>query len=234
MNINHDKSYLNLWHEEKEVGITEEKIHRIRFLITKDEEAAKAINKIADWLEENFIMYQRNKKDNYKTHQLFYWSDGSNNYFTIDYNDLYSFDEWDQWTEKITKYIEENYVNIVGNVYLQYKNCIKWNEVNNYIINTDFDINNLPYRKLKVISNYAFTSGSRLAEESKDKIAEIDLRFRKEFLKSKENSKVVFNGYRGTMRKVYEGEYGFFKPRAKKNYYKIRLSSIDSLEFLAF
>ena len=232
MNINHDKSYLSLWEDEKQAGITEEKINRLRFIITKDKDAKKTINKIGDWLEENFIVYQRSTKDNYKTHQLFYWSDGTGNYFTINYNELYSFDEWDKWTEKITNYIRDNYSYIEGDMFIQYKNCIKWDEVNSYILDTDFDVFNLPYKKLRCIGRHAFTSGSRLTEESKEKITELDLRFNSEFLKSKENSKVVFNGYKGTVRKINEGEYGFFKHRAKTKYYKMRLNCIDSLEFI--
>lgn len=231
MKINHDRSYLNLWGKEKEIGITEEKINRLRFEINNEK---IAIN-IADWLEENFEMYQYKNKKNYGKHQLFFWCNcGNMNYFTIDYNDNtdFTFEEWDQWTEKITKYINDNYIEVKGDVYLQYKNCIKWNEVNDYIKNTEFDLNNLPYNKLNVLSKYVYTVGGRLTEENKNKLIDLDIQLQNELLKSKENKKAIYNGIKGTIKRVKEGEYGFFKPRATMTYYPVRLDTIDSLEFI--
>ena len=118
-------------------------------------------------------------------------------------------------------------------MYLQYRNHIKWEEVNDYIQNTDFDINNLPYQKLGIISKYAYIPGGRLTEESKKRLIDLELKLQEEVFKSRGNSKVIFNGIKGTLRKVKDGEFAFFKPRGRKPYFPVRIDTINSLEFLA-
>lgn len=229
MKIKHDKGYLNLWKDMKDAGFTNERISRLDFDGMEEEKAKELL----DWLEENFIVYQyKNRtREQYKKHELFFWSNGSLDYFRISFNDENGYANWDKWLDKILNHITENHPDTKGLLSLHYQNCINWDKVNNYIQNTNFDINNLPLDKLRIITKNGGSKGrtvvgSLLSDESKEILYQLE----KELLKSLVDKKVFYNGVKGTIRKIDDNMYGFFKLRARKNYYWIRLENIRSLE----
>jgi hypothetical protein len=232
MKIIHDRYYLNLWAEQREAGFTQEIANKIVFdADMKDNRSIEAFQTIKDWLEDNFIMYQY-KKDNgvkYGEHELFYWVSWQTpeRYWTIDFNENLSFDRQIELLNQIVKYLEDNFSNVSSTVRLQYKNCMDWNLVNNYVSNLVVDYSSLPYEKLKAIFHFQFNDWKNLSKDNADKL----LNIQQELLQSLENKKVVYNGIKGTLKKIDNyGTYGVFKPRATRQYLKIGLGYIDSLE----
>lgn len=224
MLIKDDKSYLHLWEDVKNAGFTVEKVSRIDFNYKNDDN----IIKILDWLENNFKMYQY-KKDNglrYGDHELHYWSNGTN-YIQLSFNTKNSFDSWDILLSRILNHITENYSDTEGEIYLHYQNCIDWEKINDYVMNTNFDINSLPLEKLQIICHQGGLSGSLLSKESKVKLAEIE----NNFLENLEGKKVVYNNMKGNIKK-FRDDYVFFKQRATKTYYNIGLAKIRSLDLV--
>lgn len=233
MEIKHDKSYLNLWGDQRNAGFTREFADKIRFdADTRDNRCMVAFQEIKDYLEKNYKMYQY-KKDNgvkHGEHELFYWAswDTPDRYWTIDLNKRLSFEKRIELLEQIIKYLEDNFSDISGNIYLQYKNCMDWDLVNKYISELEIDYNNLPYNKLRAIFDFQFTGDwEYLTKENADKLYNIQ----RNLFENLEGKKVIFNGIKGTLKKVSSyGEYGVFKPRTKKTYYKIGLNNIKTLE----
>ncbi len=233
MEIIHDKYYLNLWAEQREAGFTQEIANKIVFdADIRDARSIETFQTIKDYLEENYIMYQY-KKDNrvkYGEHELFYWASWENpeRYWTIDFNENLSFDKRIELLNQIIKYLENNFTSVGGSVRLQYKNCMDWNLANDFISNLDIDINNIPYAKIKALYCFQFTGDWRnLTTENVNKLMSLE----QELLKSLEGKKVILNGIKGTLKKIDDcGTYGVFKPRATRQYYKIGLKYIDTLE----
>ena len=232
MNIEHDKYYLNLWIQQKEAGFSQEIVSKIRFdADVKDDRCVKAFQEIKDWLEANYKMYQY-KKDNgvkYGEHELFYWANWETpeRYWTIDFNEILSFEKRIELMQQIVKHIESNYSDISGYIYLQYKNCMDWDLANEYILNLDVDYSNVPFDQLRAIFYFQFTGGWKyLNKENANKLIDIQ----QELFKGLEDKKVVFNGIKGTLKKIdNNGGYGVFKPRATRTYQKIGLNNIISL-----
>jgi len=128
--------------------------------------------------------------------------------------------------EQIINYITEQYSNISGFISLQYKNCMDWELTNNYFENLEVDFNNLPYGKLRAIF-YLQCSGDweHLTKENVDKLYNIQF----ELLESLEGKKVIYNGIKGTVKRVNNEGYGVFKPRATRTYYPLELRTVREL-----
>ena len=228
MLIKEDKYYLNLWEDIKDIGFTIEKVNRFDFSKMDDKKAIEFLN----WLEDNFIMYQYKNKDRnqYKNHELFFWSNESADYFRINLNNKISFERWDVITEQILNYIKNNYTDVAGELRLHYQNCIDYNKVDNYILNTNFDISNLPFNELRIITKNCGSKGRTvdndlLSDESKDKLYQLE----QELLKSLVNKKVIYNDMKGTIKPIADC-YGFFKQRATKTYYNVMFERITELK----
>ena len=228
MLVREDKYYLNLWKDIKDIGFTIEKISRFDFHKMDNKKALEFL----DWLEDNYIMYQykNETRDQYKNHELFFWSNGSTDYFRISLNNKISFERWGIITEQILNYIKNNCSDIDGEIALHYQNCIDYDKVNNYILKTNFDINNLPFNELRVITKNCgdkgrTVCGSLLSEESKNKLYELE----QELLKSLVNKKVIYNGMKGTIKPISD-YYGFFKQRATRTYYNVMFERIAELK----
>lgn len=232
MEIKHDKSYLNLWEDQKNAGFTVEVVDKIKFdADIRDNRCIEAFQEIKDYLENNYKMYQYKKGNGLKhgEHELFYWASWQTpeRYWTIDLNENLSFKKRTELLEQIIKYLEDNFSDINGNVCLQYKNCMDWDLVNKYISQLEVDYNNLPYNKLRAIFYFQFNDWKYLTKENANKLIDIE----QHLFISLEGKKVIFNDIKGTLKKVDNyGTYGVFKPRAKRSYYKIGFSNINSLE----
>lgn len=231
MNIKHDKSYLNLWGDQRDAGFTKETIGKIVFDANiKDNRCITAFQTIKDWLEDNYKMYQY-KKDNgikHGEHELFYWASWQTpeGHWSIDLNERLSFDKRIELIDQIVKYLKDNYSDICGEIRLQYKNCMDWDVVNEFITDLEIDYNNIPYNKLRPIFDFQFTGDWKyLSKNNIDRLYYIQ----KEIFKKLEGKKVVFNGIQGTVKKIGEDNYGVFKPRATRTYYKLDMGNIKSL-----
>lgn len=232
MEIKDNKSYLNLWIEQKEAGFTREIVSKIVFQADlRDNKCIEVFQNIKDWLESNYKMYQY--KDNgikYGDHELFYWAswETPESHFTIDLNEKLSFDYRIKLIEQIVKYLKDNYSEINGFIKLQYQNCMDWNLVNKYISILEIDYNNIPYDKLRSISYFQFTGDWKyLTGENIYKLNNIQ----QELFKTLENKKVIYNGITGTLKKIDDyGTYGVFKPRATRTYFSIDLGKIKELK----
>ena len=231
MEIKHDKSYLNLWADQSNAGFTRELANKIVFQAdVRDNRCIVAFQTIKDWLEDNYKMYQYKKGNGvkYGEHELFYWAswDTPERYFTIDFNEVLSFDKRIELLEQIESYIVNNLSNIGGFIRLQYKNCMDWDLVNEYVLQLEIDCNNIPYDKLRAIFDFQFTGDWKyLTKENALKLYNIQ----QELLKNLEGKKVIYNGIKGTVKKVNNGGYGVFKPRATRTYYPIELKTIKEL-----
>jgi len=107
------------------------------------------------------------------------------------------------------------------------KNCMDWNFTNNYIQSLEVDYNYIPYAKLKAIFDFQFTGDWKyLNKENADKLYDIE----SNFLNHLKDKKVICNGIKGTVKRMQNGVYGLFKPRATKTYYPIGLGKIKTLE----
>jgi len=232
MEIKHDKSYLNLWDGQRKAGFTQEIANKIVFdADIRDNRCIESFQIIKDWLEDNFKMYQY-KKDNgvkHGEHELFYWASWENpeRYWTIDFNEKLSFNKRIELIKQIEKYLMDNYSEISGFIRLQYQNCMDWNLVNEYVSTLEIDYNNIPYEKLRAIFYFQFNDWRNLIKDNAEKL----LNIQQELLKTLEDKKVIFNGIKGTLKKIDNyGTYGVFKPRATRQYYKIGLNNIETLE----
>ncbi|HCF37831.1 MAG TPA: hypothetical protein DER56_01955 [Thermosipho africanus] len=166
----------------------------------------------------------------YGEHELFYWAswETPEAHWTIDFNEDIPFEKRIELMQQIVWHIENKYQNISGFINLQYKNCMNWDFVNKYVSNLDVDYNNIPFDQMRAIFDFQFTGEWKyLSKENSSKLIGIQ----QTLFKILENKKIVFNGIKGTLKKIDDnGGYGVFKPRARKTYYKIGLNNIASLE----
>lgn len=244
MEIKHDESYCYLYKDMESAGFTDRAVNKLCFqgYGTDLENSKKAIQDIKDYLEEHYKMYQY-KKDNgvtFKECELFYWcNDGDNLYFTINLSDYYTNEHNNKIVSEILNYIENNYSHINGFVNIQYEERTDWNKVNNYILNTEFDINNLPFKTFRAIAYNTQYNGNTISIEARDKLAEIN----NSFLSNIENHKIectfIMSGIlgqseqiiKGTVKRVNNG-YGIFKPRATKTYYPFDMKIIENISVI--
>lgn len=222
MKIKHNKMYLSLWEDWKKAGFTNETITKICI-----EGECETVKQIADYLENNYKMYQyvKNNGIKYGEEDLFFWTNCGETltYFdiTVKANTLVQHNEI---VNSIIQYLEANYSNTQLYVDLQYHNLKDWNLINEYL-SKDFDIDNLDVDKLRPLYGYLY-SGHQLTKENESKLIQLS----EDYLKQFENKKVILNdNIRGTIKRITEDSFGLFKPRATRTYYPIDLSKIKSL-----
>ncbi len=244
MEIKHNESYCYLYEDMKSEGFTDRAVNKLGFqgYATDLENSKQAIQKIKDYLEEHYKMYQY-KKDNgvtFKECELFYWSNDSDLYFTVNLSDYYTNEHNNEIVSEILNYIENNYSNIQGYVNIQYEERTDWNKVNDYILNTQFDVKNLPFKTLRAIEYNTYCKGDTISMEARDKLIEI----KNSFLSSVENHKIectfIMTGIFGQSKQVIKGtvkkvnnNYGIFKPRATKTYYPFDMTMIEDVKVIA-
>jgi len=231
MEIKHDQSYLSENNTLVEAGLANDMIWKICIQGNLKENEYKLIKQIADYLEENFRMYQY-KKDNgvkFKTEDLYFWTNEEREkmlYFDVSVK-ADTPEKHNQIVNSIVKYLEENYSDSQIYVRLQYKRLVNWNKVNEYL-KQDFDLNKMPVNVLQLLHNDSNYVGHGLTLESINKLNELSNAYLDQFV----DKKVLWNGeIKGTVRKFEEGRYGLFKPRARKTYFPIELGKIKSLVF---
>lgn len=189
------------------------------------------IKSIADYLEKNYRMYQYIKDNGIKfgTEDLFFWTNR-------EYEDLLYFDvvvkaesvgKHNHLVNSIVKYIEESYSNTKISVRLQYSSKLNWSRINEYLSNVYY-ISDIPFDILQTLYDRLYYSDNELNAESVTKIRLLSEIYLEQFV----NKRVVFNGIQGTVRKVEENRYGFFKLRARKSYYNLELNNIQSLSIV--
>jgi len=244
MEINHDESYLYLYSDMEHTGFTQKSVKKICFqgYAADFERSQIAIQNIKDYLENNYKMYQY-KKDNgvkFGEHELFYWCNDGGLYFDVSLNEKNSLEQNERIVNEIIDYVNQEYSNMQGYVRLQYESRTDWNKVNEYIQNTEFDINNLPYGMLNAISNAAYGQGNTLVIESRTKLQNIEQQLMNAFKDKKVIYEQVSSGVfgksrtaiKGTLKQISENAYGVFKPRATRNYYIIDMQHIANLQLV--
>lgn len=189
------------------------------------------IIQIADYLENNFRMYQY-KKDNgvkYKTEDLFFWTNCQREemtYFDVTVNSE-TLEGHNEIVNTVVKYLEENYSDTEIYVSLQYTRRFDWNKINQFL-KQDFDLNNLPVSVLQILHSESKYCGRKFTEQDIEKLNKLSTLYLDQFV----GKKVIWNGQiKGTIRKLSDG-FGLFKPRAKKSYYPLELGNIKSLSLI--
>lgn len=229
MEIKHDKSYLSENNVMVDAGFANDVVGKICFQGNFKLGEHALIKQIADYLENNFRMYQYIKDNGvkFKTEDLFFWTNDSRDkllYFDVNVK-ADTLVRHNEIVDTITKYIENNYSNSEMYVRLQYTKRMDWNKINEFL-KQDFNINNLPIELLQPLHNESKYCGNGFTEESINKLISLS----NEYLNQFTDKKVLWNGeIKGTIRKFEESRYGLFKPRAKKTYYPIELGNIRSL-----
>ena len=243
MKIKNDESCLALYGDMKRIGFTDRAVNKLCFqaFVAANRAGETAIKQIKDYLESHYKMYQyiKNNGVKYGEHELFYWSNDNDLYFTVNLNDeKFSVEYNNRIVNEILEYIQENYADIQGYVSMQLEERTDWNKVNDYIHNTNFDINNLPYDTLQTISSKAYCTGHTLDIESRNKLTAIEIELMNMFVDHKVIYEQVSDGIfgksdniiKGTLKKINENTFGVFKPHARKQYYTIGLKSIAKLQ----
>lgn len=233
LEIKHDMNYLTGKQGLKGIGFTDITVFKICFQGMRSDDTKIIIQELKDYLESKYKMYQY-KKDNgvkYGEHELFYWHNGDTRhndferYFDVTLNDNNSIEHNETISKEIEQYIKEKYSNDNLYVRFQYTDRIDWDKVNNYIKDFILDLDNIPFEELQAVSSNMYYVGSHYASESIDKLIEIEKIIMEHF----KGKKVIYNGIKGTLRKLDNG-YGVFKPRATRTYYPIELSKIKELK----
>lgn len=225
MRIVNDFSYLN---ENKKLEPLEDLcVYHLRF-DASEEETSKTI---MDLLTQNFKVYQyKDCTTNRNDYELFFWSNkcltGSFRYFTISFCDK-SIETNYEIMDKLLLLLMDNLSDLEFEVAIQYTRGLSNLKVENYIMKCEFDINKLDIPTLGVIEKHIYHYHKvELSEKAKWKLIELS-----KYIKGTLNNKrVVFNNMRGTIRSISDGEYGFFKLRAKTRYYHFELYNVNSIE----
>lgn len=242
MEIKHDESYLYLYEDIKQTGFTNKIIGKIAFQAYRTDINGKySIQKTKDFLENNFKMYQY-KKDNgvkFGEEDLFYWSNGEELYFDVSLNEKNSLEYNQNIVDKIISYVEQELNNVQGCVRLQYAERTDWNKINEYINDTTFNIDSLPFKTLIPIINKSYGSGNTLSLDNRNKIIQIEKEIFEKYQNKKITVEILSSGIfgnsitevKGTLKFITsKNEYGIFKPRSRKTYYPISLSNIYDLK----
>lgn len=243
MKITYDESYLYLYDDMKRLSFTDRAVNKLCFQAntTSNRVGETAIKQIKDYLENHYKMYQYIKDNGvkYGEHELFYWDNGNDLYFTVNLNDeRFSVEYNNRIVDEIIDYITKNYSNIKGYVSIQLEERTNWDKVNDYVHTTDFDINNLPYSTLQMITSKAYCKGNTLDIESRNKLSAIESELMNAFVDHRVFYEQVSDGIfgksknviKGTLRKINNSTFGVFKPHAKKQYYRIGLTMIADLK----
>lgn len=232
MEIKHDQSYLSENNTLVDAGLANDMIWKICIQGNNKVNEQKLIKQIADYLEENFRMYQYKKDNGIKsqTEDLFFWTNGDREkmlYFDVSVK-ADTPEKHNQIVNSVIEYLKSNYTDSQIYVRLQYKRITNWNVVNEYL-KQNFDLDNLPINVLQLLHNDSKYCGHGFTKESIDKLHELSNYYLDQFV----DKKVLWNGQiKGTIRKFEEGRYGLFKPRARKTYHPIELGKIQSLVFV--
>lgn len=227
MKINYNENFLKL--NEIKFGFSTKEIQKISFQGSGfEEKSANYIRDIKDYLENNFKVYQY--KDNgvkYGEHDLLYWSNEKDElYFYVCLNFENDTEENKKITSKILKYINKKYNKIDLWVDVQYSNRQNWDIMNEYILSNEFDINNFFNEKIKVITSYAYKQGNGLSKEAYNKL----ITLKENLMPQLENKKVFYHGIRGTVKKVSEKLYGFYKLRTRLKCTLIDVNNMGALQ----
>lgn len=228
INIKENKSYLRK-SKLKDNGLEEEKITRLDIKSDKD-----TLKKIADLLESKFKMYQykENNGINFNEEEIFYYSNiGWNG---KDYPDFIKLTlKWDNIknnniVNEILNIVKENCLNSVINIDLVYTNTLNKEKIKDYIDNFEINKNNIIENKyiLSAIDQNVFSYHKLNGLKIEDKLKEIENFIVNELL----DNKVIFNGMKGRIKKVGDDKYGFFKLKARVNYYCFGLENLYLLE----
>lgn len=228
LEIKHDMNYLTGKQGLKGMGFTDITVFKICFRGMRSDNTRIIIQELKDYLESKYKMYQY-KKDNgvkYGTEELFYWCNHNDErYFDVTLKDHNSIEDNEKISKEIEQYVKDKYSDANLYVRFQYADRIDWDKVNNYIKDFILDLDNIPFEELQAVSSNMYYVGSHYASESIDKLIEIEKIIMEHF----KGKKVIYNGIKGTLRKLDNG-YGVFKPRATRTYYPIELSKIKELK----
>ena len=227
MRIINDFSYMDrkgINNEIEELGI-----FHLRFSVQNPSDSEK----IMDLLEKNFKVYQYNDltEERYKESELFFWSNkgitGRFDYFTITFKEGAISKNYEK-IDKLLMLLNDSFLNCEFEVAIQYTAMIDPERVSNYIQNCKFEINTLDIPSLGFIESHIYLYRTlELSPEIKDKLRELSSFIKK----SLEGKRINFNGMIGTVKKISESEYGFFKLRAKTRYYRFELNTTKSISF---
>lgn len=227
MKIKEYKGYLTENNQLVKAGLSDNVVTKISFEGSFQANEQLIMKSIADYLEENYKMYQY-KKDNgvkFGEHDLFFWTNRDDLlYFDVNIN-AETLEKHNQIVNSIVNYIENNYSNTQINVTLNYTVRNDWNRINDYL-KQDFGVNNLPIEVLQELHRGINYAGWDFTKESVQKLNELSNLYLDQFV----DKRVFWNGMKGTIKNFDENRYGFFKLRARKNYYTISLGNSDSLE----
>ena len=232
--INHDKSNLHSKQVFLAKGFQFDAISTLWFQGDNNnkERSRIAFIDILDWMESKYKMFQYKKGNGvkYGEHGLFYWSNGDGLYFSIQINhDILK--NADDVVKDILDYSESKLMGIDGYIRLQYATIIDWNRISAYIMETEFDIDNLPLNELSYISAQSQYIGCTLTIPAREKLSQIEKQVFYPFV-----DKIIVwktttgKTIKGTLRQGGDGTFMLFKPRATKTYYNVGLKNTNEIK----
>lgn len=224
-NVNHDKSYLNLYARIRDVDFTDVVIGKICVQGAIGEE--QQITALLEDLESTFKMYQYKKENGikYGAEDLFYWGDRERYFDVTVQSDIK--ERHELVASEVLELINVKYANTNFYVRVQYHNMINWQKLDEFM-KQDFNMDNLPINVIGAFYGAIQYGNGKCSKESANKIYDLSSRFISQYV----GKKVLVNGeIKGTVKKLADC-YGLFKPRATRTYYPLDLGIVRSIQVL--
>lgn len=180
-------------------------------------------------LSKEYAIYQYDDSVKYGEQDLFSWSDGSGRHYQLTVNDeKLNEEEIRELESNIVNILEKEFANSEIRAYFKKGYSINPIAVEEFLFNYELDLNNLQLEKFSVIQDAHVVSAVKISKEARERLEEIN----EQFLQAMEGKKAIINNsLEGRFRRVSD-QIVFFKKRARKNYYKIRINNLSSLELV--
>lgn len=186
-------------------------------------------NEVMQRLSKEYEIYQYDDNVKYGEHDLFSWSDGSGRHFQLTVNDEKLNEKEIRTLENnIISVLEKEFVNGGMKAYFKKGYSIKPETVEQFLFDYELDLNNLQLEKFSVIQDPSVVSAVKISIEARKRLEEVN----EQFLQLMEGKKAIVNNrLEGSFRRLSD-RIVFFKKRARKNYYEIKLNKLSSLELI--
>lgn len=183
------------------------------------------LNKIKQFAIDNFRTYKHDNTVKYGEHEIFLWSTDGHFYFVLN-AELHGEERNNEILKIIENALKTTFKDLNVTVRFGKDYQLLPSKIEEFLDSYVIDINNLPIDKFSVLEPCC-TSFPKLKEGYVSKL----YNFEKQIKHLLFNKTITINGIKGKFKKINsEGDLGFFKLRATKNYYNINLRDIKTLE----
>jgi hypothetical protein len=236
MEIKHDESYLYLWNDMRETGLSYTTVGKICFQASN-----KIVTEIIEYLESKYRVYQYKKNNGVKhgTEDLFYWTnDRLSGYFDVTLKDDDTMEHSKTLAREVLEYAEQNYSETNLYIRVQYTEKYDWMAVNNYIETLTND--NIDLNVVRPLFSEIYHAGNKISDNNKEMLIKINKDYFDKMANKKVNATLTTSGIFGNseniiigkIKQIRNGEYGLFKLHATKTYYPVDLGSLKSLSII--